>query len=568
VRVLLIATVFNSLSQRIYCELKEMNHSLSVQLSTSDQAMEKAVDTFSPDIIICPYLIRFIPASIYEHIPTFIIHPGIRGDKGPHSLDHALLQKKETWGVSVIRANGEFDGGDIYAQSNFKMRCTKKSSLYRREVSSASSKAIKQLLSSMLNEQISIQTQLKTPMHTILKQEDRKINWNKDSNKEIILKINAADSYPGVLDTILGKEVYLFGVWDENLEKDSLLYELASKAQDKEIFAKRDGAVCIKTREGALWISHMKEVGKFKLPSTYVLKDLLRGTKEVRIPLFLEKRIHGFHEIYLEMKNDIAYLYFNFHNGAFSSEQSIRLKYAIEEMRDRCKVLVLMGGDEFFSNGIHLNILEDSKKQGEDGWSNINAMNDMVRSVLLSDDFLTVAALRGGAGAGGFFLALACDYVLAREGLVFNPHYKTMGLSGSEFHTYTLPKRVGEEKAESLLDEALPILSSEAKKIGLIDKVLSEKYKDFKDELDTFLHTLVSDEDAWFDQLDKKRDNLEEDSALITQKHKKELVTMHPEFWDEKSSFHALRRAFVYKQCPHSTPKQLQYKEAKCMSTV
>ena len=567
-RILLIATVFNSLSQRIYCELKEMSYMVSVQLSTSDSDMEEAVDTFSPDIIICPYLIRFIPSSIYEKIPTFIIHPGIRGDKGPHSLDHALLQNKKEWGVTVIRANSEFDGGDIYAQSHFNMRPTKKASLYRREVSRASSMAIKKLLTSILNKEIFIEVQLPTPLHKLLKQEDRKINWQKDSNKEILLKINTADSYPGVLDTILGKEVYLYGVWDEELEEDSLLKELANKVKIKEIFAKRDGAVCIKTLDGALWISHMKEVGKFKLPSTYVLKDLIKGIKEVRIPLFLENRINGFHEIYLETKGEVAYLYFDFHNGAFSSEQSIRLKYAVEAMEDRCKVLVLMGGEEFFSNGIHLNILEDSKKQGEDGWSNINAMNDMVRSVLLSDNFLTVAALRGSAGAGGFFLALACDYVVAREGVVLNPHYKTMGLSGSEFHTYTLPNKVGEEKAYSLLNEALPVSSSEAKEIGLIDKVFSEDFENFKSELNLFTSSLVEDEEHWYEELNKKRDVLEENGKLISQKHKKELETMHPEFWDETSDFHILRAAFVYKKCPCSTPEQLQYKEEKCMSTV
>ena len=48
-----------------------------------------------------------------------------------------------------------------------------------------------------------------------------------------------------------------------------------------------------------------------------------------------------------------------------SSAQAIRLKYAIDYLKEEYKVLVLMGGDDFFSNGIHLNILEDSKKQSQ-----------------------------------------------------------------------------------------------------------------------------------------------------------------------------------------------------------
>lgn len=567
-RILLISTVFNALTQRIYCECIESDHIVSVQLATSDEDMCKEVEDFSPDVIICPFLKRFIPSSIYEKTPTFIVHPGIRGDKGPHSLDHAVLNQKKRWGVSIIRANSEFDGGDIYAEVSFDMRNVKKASLYRIEVSSAASKAVEMLLKQIEDNRTVAVSQPPTPMHKVLKQGDRKIDWKNDTTEIIIRKINAADSHPGLLDNFLQKDVYLFGACKEELTEGSVMHELWQKSSLKEIFAKRDGAVCVKSSDGAVWISHLKEPNRFKLPATYVLKDALKGVKEQRIPLVLESKASGFHEISLKMKSEVAYLYFDFHNGAFSSEQSIRLKYAVKSMQDRCKVLVLMGSEEFFSNGIHLNILEDSKKTGEDGWSNINAMNDMVRSVLLSDEFLTIAAFRGGAGAGGLFLGLACDYVVAREGVVLNPHYKTIGLSGSEFHSYTLPKRVGEEKAFELLNEALPVSAKQAKKIGLVDEVFSESMDQFFNDLDAFAQSLVFDENTWYDNLDKKRDRLQEDEKIIQESHKKELETMYPEFWDEKSIFHELRRAFVYKQCSTSTPQRLKYKESRCMSIV
>ena len=55
-----------------------------------------------------------------------------------------------------------------------------------------------------------------------------------------------------------------------------------------------------------------------------------------------------------------------------------------------------------------------------------------------------MAAIRGNAGAGGVFLGLAADRVVAASGAVFNPHYKNMGnLFGSEYWTYLLPQRVG-----------------------------------------------------------------------------------------------------------------------------
>ncbi len=562
-RILIIATVFNSLTQRIFCEMRELGYIVSVQFAINDELMQNAVKSFHPDIVICPYLTKFIPESIYTNIPTFIVHPGILGDKGPHSLEHALFDEKDEWGVSIIRANAEFDGGDIYALENFPMRDTKKASIYRQEVSTATSKALKKLLKNLQNSSFEPIKQLSTPMHRKITPLERAIDWEKDTTKKIIQKINASDSFPGVLDELLGVKCYLFGVHVEGFEEDENLRNLAKNAQIKEIFAKRDGAVCIKTIDGAVWISHLKEVLKFKLPATYVLKEKLKGIKESRIPLIMENHRETFYEIYTEIKGEVAYLYFDFYNGAFSSEQSIRLKYAVEFLQESCKVLVLMGGKDFFSNGIHLNILEDSKKAGEDGWSNINAMNDMVRSVLMSDDILTVAAFRSGAGAGGVFLGLACDYIVAREGVVLNPHYKTIGLSGSEFHTYTLPARVGKVKAEELLENALPLTVKEAKKIGLVDEVFCEETDTFYDELDIFAQSLAEDEDAWFELLDAKRQRLQKDTDLILAKHKEELNTMYSQFWEEKSSFHSLRRDFVYKKCPLSTPERLIYKGEK-----
>ena len=88
-------------------------------------------------------------------------------------------------------------------------------------------------------------------------------------------------------------------------------------------------------------------------------------------------------------------------------------------------------------------------------------------------DRLTIAALYGSAGAGGVMLALAADKVLARDGIVLNPHYKGMGgLYGSEYWTYSLPKRVGPEKALELTERCLPVSVQEARSIGLIDDVI------------------------------------------------------------------------------------------------
>ena len=545
-KILLIISSFNSLSQSVYCKLQELEHKVFIKFAISKELMIEAVQEINPDIVFCPFLKQFIPNEIFENYPTFVLHPGIIGDRGHNSLDNAINDEVKQWGVVILKANEILDGGDIYAQSNFIMREeSSKASIYRNEVTQSTLKALEQFLQNYQNKDFIPTKQILNPIHKNLSQENRKINWQKDNTKQILKKINMSDSTPGVKDEILGVECYLFSAFIE----DTL------RGETKEILAKRDGAICIGTIDGAIWISQIQELGSFKLPATYVLKDKIKGIEEKRIPLVIEDERKSFYELRVQRKDEIAYLYFNFYNGAMTSTQCIKLKYAIEYLKEECKVLVLMGADDFFSNGIHLNILEDSKKQGEDGWSNINAMNEAVKAVLECDEIITVASFAKNSGAGGVFLGLACDFTISKEGVIFNPHYKTMGLSGSEYHTYSLPKRVGVQKAAELLKNCLPINSNYAKKINMIDEVFS--CDEYESKLEEFCQNLLND-DFYEDFIDKKKDELEEIFSYMQECKEKELQIMYDEFWDESSSFHSLRYDFVHKIKPLNTPKRLK----------
>ena len=540
-KITLLVTTFNSLTQAVYTSLLDRGESVDIVYAINDGQMLREIEAFGPELILCPFLKQYIPESIYLNYPTFIFHPGPRGDRGPNALEYALQHHSKLWGVVILKANEIYDGGDIYAEVAFDVRKTYKASLYRQEVVRASLEALEIFyLHYILNQKI---PQLMQPIHEKFTQKKRAIDWEKESTEEIIEKIYLSDSLPGVLDEFLGLSCYLFGAWREERLKGS----------PKEILAKRDGAICVGTVDGAVWISHLKEVGGFKLPATYVLKERLQGVKEMRLPLLFDKSYDTFYEVSMEKRECVAYLCFNFHNGAMSAEQCIRLKYAVEYLKEECDVLVLVGGMDYFSNGIHLNILEDSAKQGEDGWGNINAMNDLIQSILFAEEVVTIASFGRNAGAGGVFMGLACDYTVGKEGVVLNPHYKTLGLSGSEYHTYTLPKRVGERKAAELLEASLPISVQEAKKIGMIDEVFS--HHDYYEALHQFA---LSKNDPAF--LWDKEEYLMKEKAQIEICKENELSIMYPEFWEKESAFHTLRQEFVYKVCPKETPKRLKGK--------
>ena len=88
-------------------------------------------------------------------------------------------------------------------------------------------------------------------------------------------------------------------------------------------------------------------------------------------------------------------------------------------------------------------------------------------------------------------MALACDKVVLCKGVVLNPHYKSMGLYGSEYWTYTLPRRVGSTLAEKLTSECLPILASQAYKINFSDELFDEDLQLFHQQLESFCDKLA-----------------------------------------------------------------------------
>jgi len=219
-----------------------------------------------------------------------------------------------------------------------------------------------------------------------------------------------------------------------------------------------------------------------KLPASRVLERIYRPERLQSMRALEDKPV--IEEIHVDRVDDIAYVYFNFYNGAMDTNQCIRLKNTIAGIKySGVKVIVLMGGEDFFSNGIHLNWIEASADPALESWNNINAIDDLVWELIDTPGQITISALCNNAGAGGVMLALACDEVIIRRGVVLNPHYKTMGLYGSEYWTYLLPKRVGEEKAYELTEGCMPLLAEEAVRLGMADRLFEEDWHGYHGQL-------------------------------------------------------------------------------------
>jgi putative two-component system hydrogenase maturation factor HypX/HoxX len=141
-RILFLASAHNSLSQRALVALTEVGHDVSVEVVDSSAAIAAAVARHAPELIVCPMLKTIIPDSVWANHRCLVVHPGPKGDRGPSSLDWAIELEMAEWGVTVLEASGEVDGGDVWASRTFPTRATGKSSLYRHEVRRAAIDAI------------------------------------------------------------------------------------------------------------------------------------------------------------------------------------------------------------------------------------------------------------------------------------------------------------------------------------------------------------------------------------------------------------------------------------------
>jgi len=251
----------------------------------------------------------------------------------------------------------------------------------------------------------------------------------------------------------------------------------------------------------------------------------------------------------------VGFLSFDFYNGAMGTWQCERLTAAFRWAATRLtRVIVLMGGRDFWSNGIHLNLIEAADSPADASWQNINALDDLAEAILRCDSHLTVAALAGNAGAGGCFLARACDVVWLRDGVVLNPHYRNMGnLYGSEFWTYLLPARVGADGAAAIMRHRLPMLAAEAVRCGFYDAVLA----DFSAELARRAHELAGPGFAAALEAKRARRARDEAARPLAAYRAAELEEMRRNFYGFDPSYHVARWHFVMKSPQSWTPRHL-----------
>jgi len=346
-RILLVASGYNSMTQRAHAELADSGHEVSVELALGDEVVRDGVRRFDPDLVIAPMLTAAIPADIWSARPCLIVHPGPVGDRGPSSLDWAIMSGAGRWGVTVLQANAEMDAGDIWASAEFTMPDGgSKSSVYRTEVADAGMRAVLLAVARFAAGRFrpepldygrpGVFGQARPPC----RQGDRRIDWASEPTSAVLAKLRAADSSPGVLDVLGGAEYYLAGGHAED--------EL--RGAPGAILAQRDGAICRATADGAVWIPQLRPrpapggPKTFKLPAALVLRGSLAGVPRVPAPLVAPPGRRTYQQIRYRESGGVGYLEFCFPGGAMSTGQCRRLLAAYRHAQRRPVKVIVLGG--------------------------------------------------------------------------------------------------------------------------------------------------------------------------------------------------------------------------------
>jgi putative two-component system hydrogenase maturation factor HypX/HoxX len=547
-RILFLVSAHNSLSQRTQIALTEEGHEISVAVVSTALEMEVAVARHRPELIVCPMLKAIIPTSITDRHRCLIVHPGPVGDRGPSSLDWAIELEADRWGVTVLEASDEVDGGDIWAGRSFRMREAGKSSIYRHEVRREAVDAVVHAVRDVAAGDVAPvpldyrRADVVGRPRPLITQAERAIDWSRDDTDTVLRRIRAAEGHPGVLDSIDGEPFHLFGG-----HRESTL-----RGRPGELIAQRDGAICRATADGAVWITHLKAPGSFKLPATRALELAGRPCEAREIPAPLHADVPGtWREIRYEERDAVGYLHFDFYNGAMSTDQCRRLREAYRYATRRpTRVIVLMGGRDFFSNGIHLNVIEAAEDPATESWWNLHAIDDLVRDIVETDSHLVLSALAGDAAAGGVPFAMAADHVVAREDVVLNPYYQHMGgLYGSEYFTYLMPRRIGHEMTAELTSAPFePVGTRRAVEIGLLEDAFGEDVPRFRGQVRA-LATELADLPYLETLLEAKRRarRLDETVKPLSAYRSEELAKSHECFFGSDRSYHEARHRFVHK---------------------
>lgn len=139
---------------------------------------------------------------------------------------------------------------------------------------------------------------------------------------------------------------------------------------------------------------------------------------------------------------------------------------------EEVRVLILAGAGRAFCFGADISAFQQKESFFTPLAVNLLPKAQEIIRTLVGMNKPTIAALNGFATGLGLDLALACDLRIAAERAKLGEAFITMGLVPDGGGTFFLPRLIGLAKAAELIFTGEAISSSEAERLGLINRVV------------------------------------------------------------------------------------------------
>ncbi len=156
------------------------------------------------------------------------------------------------------------------------------------------------------------------------------------------------------------------------------------------------------------------------------------------------------------------------HRNAVNAAMMTELVAAMTraEADDAIQVVVLTGAGKVFCAGMDLGAFSAGERPGlADPHGFAGFVNAPRRKPV-------IAAVNGGAHAGGFEIMLACDMAIAEEAALFSLPEVKRGLVAAGGGTHRLPRRIPSVIAVEMLLTGDPITADRALALGLLNQVV------------------------------------------------------------------------------------------------
>lgn len=191
--------------------------------------------------------------------------------------------------------------------------------------------------------------------------------------------------------------------------------------------------------------------------------------------------------ILFDLNNGIARLTLNRPDvyNSFNREMALALQKALDDCaaNDGVRAIVLTGNGKAFCAGQDLK--EVSTPELNPGFRKI--LDEHYAPIITSLRNLekpVIAAVNGVAAGAGANIALACDIIIANEGVSFIQAFSKIGLIPDSGGTYFLPRIIGFQKALALAMLGDKVSAKEAEAMGMIYKAVpAEEYEAFVDKM-------------------------------------------------------------------------------------